>query len=658
MKVAAALLALLMTVAPGAARDETATAVLQRGVDAARAGRHGEAVASLTRALKQARAEGAAPALIGRVDGWLAITLEAIGDRRADAHYEASVAALEGDPDIVNFLALARRAIAYRMTSGQPERAGELVARMMARVERANVDEETRVEAVNAAVAFYKRVGRKDAERMALDGLADLRGQTPKIRSGRGKALLGRAGAAYRAGRVVEARAQILAARDDLQKAGDPLALVAWISLGRIEISAGAYRTALEAFAEAEKRLADLGDEAFDLWLEAASLRAGLLERTGRLGEAVTAGQALAAKSETVRGKSSVPAISTKLDLVRLLLAAGRRTEAQDLFKSIGPAIGDRASPLIAGSYYDKLAALRLDDGDLARAVEAADKSLAAYGESGEATSTLALAPARVKAKALAAGADRAAAERALQQAIEISERALSPGHPETASDLGAYAGFLDNVGRHAEAEAAQRRVLAIHADVYGAQSAQFASALFNLANTLTSLDRGEEAIEALQRVATLLDGVEGRDGDHVMALLQLAAAQRSHGRADDALRSVERAEAARQRLGLTDSREIEQALGVVAATALNDLGRDEEAWLRAVPLLAAEGESAALSQRNFGVFVVFAARIASRRGEVGEALRLARRASDVVRKAGGSERRFYDEWASDLACYAWDASH
>lgn len=107
---------------------------------------------------------------------------------------------------------------------------------MMARVEQANVDEETRVEAVNAAVAFYKRVGRKDAERMALDGLADLRGQTPKIRSGSGKALLGCAGAAYRAGRVVEARAQILAARDDLQKAGDPLALVAWISLGRIEI--------------------------------------------------------------------------------------------------------------------------------------------------------------------------------------------------------------------------------------------------------------------------------------------------------------------------------------------------------------------------------------------------------------------------------------
>ena len=655
MKVAAALLALLMMVAPGAARGETATSVLQRGVDAARAGRHGEAVASLTRALERARAEGAAPALIGRVNGWLAITLEATGDRRADAHYEASVAALASDPDIVNFLALARRAIAYRMASGRPERAGDIVGRMMARVETADVDEEARVEAVNAAVAFYKRFGRKDEERKALDGLANLRGQTPKIQSGRGKALLGRAGAAYRAGRVVEARAQILAARDDLQKAGDPLALVAWISLGRIEISAGAYRTALDAFAEAEKRLADLGDEAFDLWLEAASLRAGLLERTGRLGEAVTAGQALAAKSEIAKGQSSAAAVTTKLDLVRLLLAAGRRTEAQDLFKSIGPAIGDRASPLIAGSYYDKLAALRLDEGDLARAVEAADKSLAAYSQGGEATS--ALAPARIKAKALAARADRAAADRALQQAIEISERTLSPGHPETASDLGVYAAFLDNVGRHAEAEAVQRRVLAIHADVYGAQSAQFASALFNLANTLTSLDRGAEAIEALQRVATLLDGVEGRDGDHVMALLQLAAAQRSHGRADDALRTVERAEAARQRLGLTGSREIEQALGVVAATALNDLGRDEEAWLRAAPLLAAEGESAALSQRNFGVFVVFAARIASRRGEVGEALQLARRASDVVRKAGGSERRFYDEWASDLVRYAWEAS-
>lgn len=57
----------------------------------------------MTRALKQARAEGGL-ALIGRVNGWLAIALEAIGDRRADAHYEASVAALEGDPDIVNFL--------------------------------------------------------------------------------------------------------------------------------------------------------------------------------------------------------------------------------------------------------------------------------------------------------------------------------------------------------------------------------------------------------------------------------------------------------------------------------------------------------------------------------------------------------------------------
>jgi tetratricopeptide (TPR) repeat protein len=663
-RAAALLLALLCATAPApapaldsAAPADTATSVLARGVEAARAGRHAEAAPVLRQALARARAENAPPALVGRIAGWLAIALEATRDPEADAHYAMSVAALESDPDVANFVSIARRAIALRMASDQPERAGDIVAPMMRRIEEPNVAEETKVDAVKAAVAWFRRLGRKDEQRKALDGLADLRGESPKILSGRGEARLGRATAAYKAGRLREARQQALAARDDLRRAGDAFELAALITLGRIDFSAGAYRPAIETLEESERRLAEFGADLFDLWMEAASLRAGLLERAGRLAEAVAAGQAIVERTGAIRGEESVAAIVARLDLVRLLLAAGRRADSRDLFASVAARLGTSASPLVAGAYYEKLAALRLDEGEHARAAEAADKALAAYGQAGVETTNLRLAPSRIKAKALVAAGAGAESESALRLTIEISESALSPGHPETAADLGDYAKYLGDIGRHDEAEAVQRRVMAIVAETYGEESAQFATALFNRANTLTSLRRGEEAIDALRKAAALMRDAEGRSADHVMALLQLAAAQRAHGRPDDALRSADRAEIAGKQLGLSGLPEIRHALGVIAASSLSDLGRHDEAWAHARPLLDAEGQSAVLSQRNFGVFAVFAARIAGARRDFPEALRLARRASAVVRAAGGADRRFYDEWASDLALIAWEAS-
>jgi tetratricopeptide (TPR) repeat protein len=130
-----------------------------------------------------------------------------------------------------------------------------------------------------------------------------------------------------------------------------------------------------------------------------------------------------------------------------------------------------------------------------------------------------------------------------LEQALAITEAALGPDHPGTATAMGNLAGTYRELGRAADALPLHERALAITEATLGPDHPGTANQLNNLAATYRDLGRPADALPLHERALAITEATLGPDHpDTAIRLKDLAAIYRALGRPADALPLAERA--------------------------------------------------------------------------------------------------------------------
>ncbi|MFE5038732.1 tetratricopeptide repeat protein, partial [Streptomyces sp. NPDC056683] len=164
------------------------------------------------------------------------------------------------------------------------------------------------------------------------------------------------------------------------------------------------------------------------------------------------------------------------------------------------------------------------------------------------------------------------------ERALAITEAALGPDHPTTAIQLGNLATTLSDLGRHAEALPLAERALAITEAARGPDHPTTALRLNNLARTFSELGRNPEALPLAERALAITEAALGPDHPTTaIRLNNLARTSSGLGRHAEALPLKERALAITEAALGPDHPTTAIRLGNLAAT-LSDLGRHAEA--------------------------------------------------------------------------------
>ena len=643
--------------APPASAERAPTASPQarfeEGVAALQAGENARAVEALSEAFEALRSAGRMTDA-GLVAHWLAQALEATGHPQIDQAYAFAVAAQEKVRDSRAFVGSAR-ALMRRDGAGRGEWAAtKLIDRIAA-----GMDEALREDAVAALVKHYAEPGRQALRAAAMARLAQVQGGGELLTYVRATTRSLDALDLYKQGRLAEARAAIEAILPDLRAAPRKDALAFGMLLtARVDYVGGAYTQALPAASEAEALMRGAVEDR-KLWIEALSIKARLLERLDRPGEAVETVQAAEASLKGDENEAILVAM-LRLDRVPPLLRAERTDEARALLESEkerlkGVDFGGEAQALFVATFNDRVAALFLAEKDFARARGAAEAALTLLQPLSAAANGLRMEAARRLAEARAGGLDAAATEAALRQAIAVNEGLFSPSHPEVAYDLSAYALHLKERDRLEEAEAALKRIVDILARAHGPASLRHAYALANLADATARRGRLEEAERLLARAQEGVAAAQGPAERRAEMLAMLANLQRMRGDPQAALRSLGAA--------ATLARELPQEkrtfglklmIDGVAVAALLDVGDDEQAWRLMQEMADASAPEARDDRANFAATLLFGAQVAERRGLFQEALAMTRRADVESRRIGQSDRTFSQAWATLTARNAW----
>ena len=129
------------------------------------------------------------------------------------------------------------------------------------------------------------------------------------------------------------------------------------------------------------------------------------------------------------------------------------------------------------------------------------------------------------------------------QDALSITEAALGPDHPDTATRLGNLAVTYWNLGRYAEALPLEERALSITEAALGPDHPRTAIRLSNLAATYRDLGRYAEALPLDERALSITEAALGPDHpDTAISLSNLAATYNDLGRYAEALPLQQRA--------------------------------------------------------------------------------------------------------------------
>ncbi|MFC5219690.1 tetratricopeptide repeat protein [Streptomyces coerulescens] len=164
------------------------------------------------------------------------------------------------------------------------------------------------------------------------------------------------------------------------------------------------------------------------------------------------------------------------------------------------------------------------------------------------------------------------------KRALEITEAALGPDHPDTALRLSSLGRTLSDLGRYAEALPLEARALQIAEVALGPDHPTTASRLNNLASTFSDLGRHAEALPLAQRALEITEGALGPDHpDTALRLGNLGRTLSALGRDAEALLLEERAlQISEAALG-PDHPDTALRLSNLAST-LSALGRHAEA--------------------------------------------------------------------------------
>ncbi|MFJ4367124.1 tetratricopeptide repeat protein, partial [Streptomyces chartreusis] len=98
------------------------------------------------------------------------------------------------------------------------------------------------------------------------------------------------------------------------------------------------------------------------------------------------------------------------------------------------------------------------------------------------------------------------------ERALQVTEAALGPDHPDTALRLGNLAAIFSALGRHAEALPLKERALQISEAAFGPDHPDTALRLGNLAFTLSDLGRHTEALPLKERALQISEAAFGPD--------------------------------------------------------------------------------------------------------------------------------------------------
>ncbi|SEB98885.1 FxSxx-COOH system tetratricopeptide repeat protein [Streptomyces sp. PAN_FS17] len=129
------------------------------------------------------------------------------------------------------------------------------------------------------------------------------------------------------------------------------------------------------------------------------------------------------------------------------------------------------------------------------------------------------------------------------ERALQISETALGPGHPETAVRLGNLAATFSSLGRHAQALPMKERALQVTETALGPHHPETGVRLGNLAATLSALGRHTKALPLEERALQVTEAALGpHHPSTALRLGNLAATLGALGRHAEALPMNERA--------------------------------------------------------------------------------------------------------------------
>jgi tetratricopeptide (TPR) repeat protein len=234
--------------------------------------------------------------------------------------------------------------------------------------------------------------------------------------------------------------------------------------------------------------------------------------------------------------------------------------------------------PETLGQVQNEIATFLILQGDYARALPLQERALAitetALGPDHPTTATV-LANLATTYWDLGRYAEALPLEK---RALAITETALGPDHPDTATLLDNLALTYGNLGRHAEAVPLQQRALAITETALGPDHPDTAIRLNNLVLTYGNLGRDAEAVPLQQRALAITETALGPDHpDTAIRLSNLAATYHALGRHAGALPLQERALAITETALGPDHPYTAIRLNNLAAT-YNALGRHAEA--------------------------------------------------------------------------------
>ena len=663
MTVLRLLLLLVVLAAPASAQPAASAdpqALYDRGVAAAAAGRHADAVDILYQGLEALRAAGrGATPDAGLFAGEIAGELAVMGDDRADDAYRLAVALLQNARDPAPFLSIAGAYVDRLNESGGHDEAIALGEAALALVSAPDLTAILKARAIEMALGAYGAAGRDAEAERVLAGAVNLIGDDPLLAYLRGLARMQIARDAKRDGRMMEMGKAIDGAIADLRIAGedgDGLRGALLLMRGQTTFVDGDYRPALAAIEEAVPLLeADPEQEAS--WFQAVALRGRLLERLDRVADALAAAEAAIEAFEKRKGADSVVAIAERLDRIEFLVRAGRSEVAREALDAEDRRLGGEADALVAGFFFERLAAIERVDGNFAAAVDAAERAIEIRRAAFPDVPSLQLEPMRIRADASTGLTDLQFSERAHRELIAFSETIFPGNHPEIARDLNSLAGFLASFRRFDEAEAIERRTLAILGTAYGRESAKYAFALHNLANFIVFNGKADEAISLYSDTVRIADGLPDQDDFRALARFSLASALVSVGRYGEARKTAMKAAVMHEALPGLAKRRLAAVYGV-EMQALAGLARADDAIAAGRRMMNAAIIDTYEDATNMAVGMTAFAGILIEAGTAPEALDMARQALAMLQSQAVAGGGAYREVSGVMVGAAWRAAH
>jgi tetratricopeptide (TPR) repeat protein len=634
--------------------QESAQSLFDEGRAAAQAQDYQRSAELFYRTLEALRRQGRAESADdGLVSAYLANALDRTDHPQADQAYRRALTLLTHAADPALFIETANAWLTRLHRLNRNEEGAAIAEELVRLLERDGIPDEARIAGMNIAADYLSTIERKESADKVIERIGPrLEAVTPRAARIRGIARLGIARASQRDGRVSDFATQIEGVIDDLRRAMPVTSKLLGAALnlrGKMLFEEGLYGEALPIFEEASN--VELDD--LDIYIEAASLRARVLNRMERNDEALAVVERLVADVERKTGADSRLSFAARLDRVEMLMNAGMRSQSLKALETERDRLGGKADAMLAAQYFDRLAAIELAEEDFAESAKNAERAIDAYRQALPHVPLLQLEPMRKRATASEGLRDPAYADRVFRELIDLSVRIYRPDHPEVSRDLNAYGNYLLIAGRLDEAEALLRRALVGLERGYGLTGQKYAFGLSNLANVVSRGGRYAESASLLEEALNIVGDAHNRAEARAVLRINYANALNLLGRPQDSLRVIAAIHADLPHMGDKRDRYAASA-DMIGVMSLAHIGRLEDAWNEGVKTLKRIPVRTKEDAQNGVSLLLQMADVARRAGDDRNALNATAEASKLMTAQGVETDYLWRQWAQVALPSLW----